>query len=248
MAPVIEFQQEIENEMAALAAADLRKAGCSGSRFTDIFGNILAQAGKDREYLVNAGMPAAKLDRYNACLVMLTYIYGTRHGATCNTERNAYFREQMTQAIVDRKRLSVVAQHLLKSCTDNTIIKNIQRQSSSSSITAVLNANIAYVAFIKEHPKRASEIRPGGVTIDQAFLTAAHNRAADLLALKEMVVKKGTQPLSEVDSLNRIVTLCRNAMTDIKKFASAAFIDDISYLKKHYRITTARSRRTKTPA
>jgi hypothetical protein len=80
----------------------------------------------------------------------------------------------------------------------------------------------------------ASQIRPGNVTIDEAYCKDADKRATELLHIKGFVVEKGVPTNAGVDRLNRIITLCRKAIADIQKWANAAFLETPEYYNEHY--------------
>lgn len=44
-----------------------------------------------------------------------------------------------------------------------------------------------------------------------------------------------------MDQLSRIITLCMNAISEIKKFASAAFFDNTEYYKTNYAVNARKA-------
>jgi hypothetical protein len=101
--------------------------------------------------------------------------------------------------------------------------------------------SVGLTSFIAQHPEQAAQIRPAGQVIDAQFLEQAKNRAVGLLAARGFVLEHGVPQNAAVDRQNRLLTLCLNAQSDIKKFAYAAFCDDIEYYNRHYASEASRS-------
>lgn len=128
---------------------------------------------------------------------------------------------------MDRKRLSVVCSHIAKVCGENKAQQNYHTISLGSGIVDTLNDNLAMVSMIREYPEIASQVKPGGFTIDETYCNEVKERAVELLMLKGVVVNRGINQNDTVDRLNRLLTLSMNVMSKIKKFAHVAFFEQI---------------------
>jgi hypothetical protein len=97
-----------------------------------------------------------------------------------------------------------------------------------------LKHNIVLVAMIGEHPELASQIKLEGVSIEKSYCDEVVSRAVEQLLLKGVIVEQGAPKNEKVNHQNRLITLCINAMREIKKFALAAFFDDQEYYNSNY--------------
>jgi hypothetical protein len=230
-----ELEQRIEAEKAALTGPDIRRSGYTASDFADTLTQLFANAKSDQQQLVAAGMSATYLDYCDALLQKLSKDLALRYGTSIDKpEERLYFDQQYSAVQKDRRYMLAVVSHIVERCGDKKVKQNYKHIVEGTSIVDTLNDCLALAVIIKKYPNFAAEIRPNGVTIDAEYSTAAENRAAELLKLKGYVVDKGLTPTDEVNQLNRIVTLCVNAQSELKKFAYAAFIDDSEHYERFY--------------
>jgi hypothetical protein len=235
MAISAEMAAIIEKEIAALNKSEYRRTGMSMNKFIGEFSGNLAQIEEDKDRLIAAGMDWSRVSKYRAELEMLSLAYGERLGATPESpEKRTAFNEQMALAEKDRKRLGVVGAHIAEKSKDTLARRNYRLIAKGSGSIDTLTDNLGLAALIRKYPNEAAEIRPGGVEISAAYLDEVTKRAVDLLQMRGFVVEKGVPQNNAVDRQNRLVTLCLNAQTYIKKYAYAAFFDTMDYYDSNY--------------
>jgi hypothetical protein len=242
MALSASLEQRIRSEMAALAPADFRKADTSIPIFIDFLSSFFATAEKDKAALIAAGLPADRLEYYPGLLEIGSITFGIRYGVATETpEQRLYFNTEYAKAQTDRRRMFIVVGHICDKVNDAALNKNYQYLKQGDSIADTLTDVLGCAPVITKYSTYASEIRPGGVLVDEAYCTAACDRAVALLKLKGFAVEKGIAPSSAVDQLSRIITLCMNAVSEIKKFASAAFFDNPDYYNTNYAVNARKA-------
>jgi hypothetical protein len=234
MALTPEITAAVENMMAGLNKDEFERPGTTQQKFLDHVLSINAQMVTDRASLVNAGFDDSKVDLYLGMQEILMITYGQRYGLTETPEQKVAFDQKFSIAEKDRKRMLIVARHIVEKTGDKKIARHYKQIVKGNSIVDTLTDNLSLGALIDQNQQISSEIKPGGIAIDTTYTANATKLAIELLAIKGFVVEKGTPVSAHVDRLNRIVTLCVRAITDIRKFAEAAFIDDPEYLRKNY--------------
>jgi hypothetical protein len=135
----------------------------------------------------------------------------------------------------------IVFRHICDKVDDPALNKNYQYLKQGDNITDTLTDILGCAPVIIKYSNYASEIRPGGVLVDEAYCNAACDRAVALLKLKGFAIEKGIAPSSAVDQLSRIMTLCSNAVSEIKKFATAACFDNTDYYDEHYAVNARKA-------
>jgi hypothetical protein len=230
-----ELELQIEAEKAALIDSDIRRSGHTASDFADILTKLFANAKSDQQQLVDAGMSATYLEYCDALLQKLSKDLAFRYGtSTEKPDERLYFEQQYSAIQKDRRYMLAVVSHIVERCGDKKIKQNYKHIVKGSSIIDSLHDCLALAVIIKKYPDFAAEIRPKGMTIDAAYCTLVENKAAELLKLKGYVVDNDLTPTDEVNQLNRIITLCVNAQSQLKKFAYAAFIDESEHYERFY--------------
>ena len=235
MAVASKMSAIIEKEIEALTRSDYRRPGTSMNKFIGEFSGLLAQAEEDRDMLVASGLDGELLPKYRALLEMLSLAYGDRLGTTPESpEQRVDFNEKMALAENDRRRLGVVGAHIAEKSNDPPARSSYRRIAKGSGSVDTLTDNLGLVTLIKEYPELAAEIKPGGVEITAAYMDEVVTRAVNLLQMRGIVVEKGVPRNEAVDRQNRLLTLCLNAQSHIKKYAYAAFFDNIEYYNSNY--------------
>jgi hypothetical protein len=242
MALTPELQTEIENEISALDKRDYRRPGTGINAFIDDYSGILAQAVRDQASLVAAGFDWSRMGKYEGYLALLSQTHGERVGTIPEApEKRAQFDENLTLAQKERRQMGIVASYIVEQSDDKDARHNYRQIAKGSGTMDILLDNIGLVALILDFPQLASQIRPGGVVIDAAYLGAASARAVELLRIKGIVVEHGTAHNALVDRQNRLLTLCLRARTDIRTYAAAAFFEDVEYYNRKYASQSSRA-------
>jgi hypothetical protein len=228
-----ELREEILREMFDLPKENLLRAGRGQQKFVNLYTNMAAQMEVDKVPLINAGLTEEKYLKYKALLDVLISCYGERHGILDTPqEKRVFFDENFKISEKDRSRMLRVAKHIVDmNPKEEKVYKHVVE--SSGYIDTLLDV-VTLKGIILKNLNYASQIRPGNVTVDEAYCIEADKRATELLHIKGFVVEKGVPVNANVDRLNRIITLCRNAIADIQKWADAAFFETPDYYDEHY--------------
>lgn len=230
-----ELTKEIEKEISGLTKSDFRRPGGSINKFIGEFSSTLAQAAEDMDMLVKTGFDASRMPKYNALLEMFSMAYGERIGSVQDTpEKRVRFDAQMALAEKDRKMLGVVCAHIAEKSGSKKAQQNYRFINKGSGIIDTLTDNLGLAALVKEFPQLAAEIKPGAYEINAKYLEEVVSRAVELLQMKGIVVEQGVPQSVAVERQNRLLTLCLNAQSYIKKYAYAAYFDNMDYYNSNY--------------
>ena len=134
----------------------------------------------------------------------------------------------------DRKRLMVVAAFIAEMSSDKSAHRNYKEMVKGGGIVDTLCDNLAGVAMVGSYPELASQIKPGGFQVTASYCAEVSKRAIEMLKLKGFVVENGVPENITVDRQNRLITLCMDALTEIRRYARAAFFDDLDYYNSNY--------------
>jgi hypothetical protein len=235
MAVSAELQKQVEDMAKTLSKADYRRASMSMNKFIGEQSSLLAQADVDQAALIAAGMDYSQMPLFRAQFEMLTLAFGDRLALVeVAPEKRVKYDELMAMANKDRKRLGVVGAHVVEQSKDRAALRNYRKIAKGSGEVDTLTDILGLVALVKEYPTHADAIKPGGTPLDTKYMADAMGRATELLGMRGIVVVKGVPQNAVVDRQNRLLTLCLNAQSYIKKFAAAAFFDNMDYYNAHY--------------
>jgi hypothetical protein len=246
MALSADLLQIIEKELETLQKEVYKRPGIAIENFIDQYGNIIARMQIDLGRLIEAGFDKENSVKYIGLHEMLILLYGERYGSVApESEESQYVKKQMALALEDKKRLLVVARHIYDIHKDSTVKKVLGKSLNGTGAVAVLTKILELVSMVRAYPQTALQIRPGGVAVDDHYCTMVTSRALELLKLQGYIVVRGVPKNVKVDRLNRIITLCIQAQTNIKKFAKAAFLYEFAYYKNNYCSITRKPPKTK---
>lgn len=238
-----ELNSIIETKIANMNHGEILRSGRSHNDFIEEFSGTLAQAQEDITELSNAGFDPSLMEEYNAILEKMVLIFGERvaaEGSVADVVKQ--FREDIPKAKDNGKTLAAVVRYLIAR-TNNTDIKKIYdiiRKGNSQIDT--LNDNIAMVNIIRKYPELSSQIKPGGISVDEAFLESVHTQALSLVALKGQADTATDDNSSNIERLNKIISLAVAAEREIKLFADLAFYKDTERYNKNYASSALRER------
>src|SRR5665647_2021869 len=120
-----ELTSEIETKIAEIKKGKYRRTGMGINNFISAFSTIIAQATKDSTKLIAAGLDSSRMPYYDAYLEMLSLTLGDRRGvAPVAEEKRSFFDQQMVLAVLDRKRLMVVAAFIAEVSGDKSARHN----------------------------------------------------------------------------------------------------------------------------
>jgi len=249
MAITPEMSTLVEQKILGVDKNLYRRSGLTINKFIEAYGIILAQTVKDLQSLTGAGFNADNIPLYNAYLEMLSLIVGEKRGTLpANQTERTDFNQKYALAQQDKKRLSIVANYIVQTISEKAINRNLKK-ADKGGIVGTLCSNLALISIVKKYPQLASQIRPGQFTVTPDYLNEVSNRAIELLGKKGFVIEQGVPKNVFVDRQNRLITLSMDAISDIRKFADAAFFANIEYYNENYaapfRRTTNNSKKTK---
>ncbi len=237
---------EIEAEIAALTPDKYRRPGISLDAFLADYGQTLAQADTDKDKLTGAKFDWTKMEKYRGYLELLTIAHGERIGlAPATIEKQPEYIAKMEIVKADRRYMSRVANHIVDVTNDKSAAHSLKAINKGSGDIDILNDIMSFIPFIKRYPDLAKQICPNCVEITDSYLDQAKDRAIELFQMRGYV--KGSPENSNVDRQNRILTLCLNAQSEIKKFADSAFCEDQDYYSANYSNYVRKSSKTPVP-
>ena len=224
---------QIEDQLAALNESQMR----SGSA-QEIIGEltlILAQIRKDQEALVNAGFPWQREQECDTLLRMLSLTNAERMVSVpeASVERKE-FKERMAAAEEDGRKMRLVISHIIDVTNDPTVKAGYKQILLGSGQVNNIQDNLASVNMIRRFPGVAPQIRPGGIAYTPDELDRIERESLELLRALGSNSGSGRPRCSAVDRQNRLITLCLDALSLIKKYARAAFINNPDYYDRYY--------------
>lgn len=235
MALTPELDSLIEQQLDAIAPEKFRRPGLSNSEYIDAFSTFITTVRRDEAALIAAGLPQEKIAYIDSLCEKLLLTFGARHSTLSETpEERKYCDEQMAIVEDERKKLLIVLDYIADYCGDPAIRRHYQFIVKGSSTVDSLTDVVLLVMNVRQFLQLASQIRPQGVLIDEAFCARAHDRAVELLGKKGIIVEKGVPKSTAVNKLNKIITLCVTTQSDVKRFAYAAFYNDKKYYEDNY--------------
>ncbi len=239
---------EIEAEIAALNPDKYRRPAMSLDAFLADYGQTLAQADTDKDKLTGAKFDWTKIEKYRGYLELLTITHGERIGLTPATiEKQPEYIAKMDIVKSDKRYMSRIANHIVDVTNDKSAAHSLKAINKGSGDIDVLNDIMSFIPFIKRYPDLAKQICPNCVEVTDSYLDQARDRAIELFQMRGYVVNKGLPENSNVDRQNRILTLCLNAQSEIKKFADSAFCENQDYYNSNYASSFRKSSKTPVP-
>ncbi len=237
-----ELRRAIRGDMDALDPEDYLRFSSTVPDGLGELSSLLAQCTKDKGALVAAGFRWERMEKYEGYLEMLLLLHGERIASIPESpeERAEYF-SLLEQAEDDRKVLRIVAHHILQETNDPKLLQIYRKVQSGAGMIDTMTDNVAFSVLIGRHMDLACEIRPGGREVTAEYLKDVTVRAKRLMRMRGLVVSDGVPRNEDVDNQNRIITLCMQAMSYIRRFARSAFYNDLDYYNSNYTKSTRRS-------
>jgi hypothetical protein len=230
-----ELSAVIEAEVSALTTDKYRRPPSSLDDFLAEYGENLAQADSDKAKLVGAKFDWAKMEKFRGYFELLTIAHGQRVGlAPATVEKQPEYIAKMDVVKSDRRYLARIAGHIVDVSNDKSAAHTYHAINKGSGDIDTLNDIMAFVPFIKRFPEYSKQICPNGKEISDSYMEEAIARAIELFQMRGYVINKGVPENVNVDRQNRLLTLCLNAQSEIKKFADSAFCEDPEYYDSHY--------------
>ena len=225
----------IEQEMAALTKGDYLRPGMGFDKHVGEFSNLLAQVKEDETLLTQAGFKFSLMSKFYGYLKMITRTHGQRVVAESDKkESRKEFNLKMPEAKDDKKLLMAVGRYIVKRTDSKEDKKVYDMVADGYGDVDTLTDNVTMVAFARKHKDLASEVRPGGKTVDDSYLDSVEEKALGLIKLRGEAITSDDDSKEQVDRQNRLMTLSINAQREIKLFAEMAFYDDTDRYDQFY--------------
>lgn len=238
-----DFLEEIQGEMAALNREEWLQSGIPFDNFVSEFSQTLAQATEDEAALSAAGFDAEQIPKYYGYLRALSSIHGERVVAEGRqAEAQAAFSEKLAAINSVVTVLLAVCRFIVRSTGNEKASRVYQLMRKGNTISDKLNDVFPMVEFIRENAKVAQHVHPGGIVVDDAYLTAAETSAAALIRLRGKALNEVNDTHIFVARQNQLLTLCIRAQRLMKLYAEMAFYDDLDYYTRHYTSDTVRKK------
>ncbi len=235
MSVASDIQEQIERSIAELPEKEYIRPSMTVDQFVAEFAGTISQAKVDREQLERSGFDWGKMILIQALYDNLLDACRDRTIALLNTPRViADFDELMQLALNDRKVLKEVASAIILEANDPNLTRLVRGWLAGNGRNKLLTCNLNLVSLINDYPSVAAWIKPGGVLVDGDFLEQAGNRAVALLRMQGLILRNGKPENAAVDRQRSLLTLCIREQKMIKRFAHAAFIDNLEYYKQYY--------------
>ncbi len=231
----IEVLLVIESEIAALTPEKYRRPAIRFDVFMDEYGKNLIQAERDKDKLIATQFDWTKMEKFRGYSELLTIAHGERIGCgAAIIKKPPEYSAKMAVVKADRRYLFRIARHIADMSNDKNVKQSYSAISKGTGELDILNDILSLVHFIRRFPEYAQEISPSGIKINEEYMDKAIGRAKEVFVLRGDVIKKGELRNKNTDRQNRILTLCLNAQSEIKKFADFAFYENPEYYRTYY--------------
>ncbi len=233
MAPTPEMFEVIKQEISLVK--EIKEPGMGFDPFSGEYARYMAQMKIDKDALMIAAMKETLMEKFNAYYYVLT----NEHALRLVTEGTGSpelieFAEKYKFSTLYRDSLLSVLQFIMDEI-ENTAIKAAYRKIMKGDGTqAKLNDVISLATLVEQYLDLAAEIKPGGVTIDKAYLDLVRAHTYEMLELHALVQSTAPDRSVHVATQNKLITLCLKAETKLKRYAKAAFVVNKDYYDEHY--------------
>lgn len=230
-----EIEMEIENDAKALKTDEFLHPQTGVNEFQQDFTNLLGRVTEDKDHFEATGYDVGKMYKNYCLLEKLSLCHGKRISVeVVPAENDQKYTSGMEQARINRKVLAAAAKFVSNNTDSNEVKKAVNAMKTGNTDIEVLTYNIAGVNFARNHMDLVSKIRPGKVTIDEAFLQRVESEAVELTKLKGATTVSEDKPDQSIDYQKRILTLCVKAYREIKQYAEMAFLFESDHYSKYY--------------
>lgn len=212
-----------------------RSTGMSFDNFVKEFARYLAQADKDKEALLGAKFVWEDKELYNDYLYVLTDERAIRivaEGKKTAIQEELTGRMKIMKLYLDT--LIKVCKFIKKRTRNSAFAVSFNLIENGSSTITILNNIIGLVELIETEPALAARIAPGSVDITPEYLALVKSDARHCITLYAAVNSSESERSIQVAVVNRLITLCLDAIDEIIEYADAAFITNRAYFKEHY--------------
>jgi hypothetical protein len=185
--------------------------------------------------LVAAGFDWSLMEKFNGYFEELLLAHGDRTTSLPQSpEERKIYDTNLELALDERKVCRLIMEHIVESINDDKLKQIYNKIQNGSGVIDTLSDNISFTSIIPRYMELATQIRPGGKVVTVEYLEEAKKRAVMLLKMRGIVVENGVPKDDTVEYQNRIITLCVKALAYIRKFARAAFYNDIPHYNRYY--------------
>ena len=223
----------IEIELEILGVVTIKRPGTGHTDFMTEYSRALAQTTIDRIPLENTKFDFTKMEKFEAYLELLSYAMSDK-GVSFGVKGDAQVNLDQVMEIVNDKR-----KVLLK------FVKFIFEENQSSEVRQAYeyikrgrgdidsaNDCIMMVSFARKNMEYAKKIAPLGQEINEALLQVVESAAITVLKAKGVSIATSSDSTKLVERQDRIISLCCDALTYIRRYADKAFEQE--YYDQYY--------------
>lgn len=199
------------------------------------FAHLMQQMKIDWNMLQATGMSMTLRQKYECYLFLskgkqIEALSKNRNALTFSDEYN----EKMATAEVYLQSLILVIYHIIDTTNDETILNHFKSIKKRSSTVQKLHNIIDYLAIVERHLDKATDIKPGGVTIDITYIYRVRTEIYSLLQLHALHYSEYCEIKNRDNTRQSLVALMIQAEKKLKQYGRAAFLLERDYYNQHY--------------
>lgn len=203
--------------------------------FADRLARVLAQAEVDKDKLIFANFNWEKKELYETRFTMLNEAHAKRVAAEGKgyTPQNE-FAEKVRKMEMYSETMVLRLQYISKETGDKTIDAALHEIRKGRSQRDIIRDVLALTSVVGEHLDFEGGVFPNGMNVNAEYLEMVATEAEALLHTAGDIKTVKSPRKILVERQRKLITLCQDAITDIKFFAKGAFNTNKQYYKDHY--------------
>ncbi len=226
-----ELRATIEADIQAVS--DIRSVSMKMHDFIHRLNGYAAQIVIDKEQLTKTGYNQNKEVYFITLIDMITETHADRNAAEGKGTREQ-FRATMDQMRLYRTVLILVTEHIIDKTGNEEIKTALKKIRSDHTNLDILHDILALASILNDHWELADDFTPGGVEVNDEYLHIVTIKVEALLKHEGKPNQKSSERAMLVLKQDKLITLCLNAIDEIKKYAKGTFFMDMPYFRKHY--------------
>lgn len=203
--------------------------------FADRLARVLAQAEVDKEKLIVANLEWDKKRLYDMRFTMLNEVHAERIAAEGKgyTAQNE-FSEEVKKMEMYSECMELRLEYIYNQTKDPRIKAALRKINSGHTQRDTIRDVLSLAVVAREHLDFEGGVRPNGTDINEAYLDMI-SRDAEALLHTAGDIKTVKSPRGIlVQRQKGLITLCHEAIVDIKFYAKGAFNMDKQYYRDNY--------------
>lgn len=201
----------------------------------DRFSRMVAQVDVDKDALITTNFDWTKQSYYNALSI---YLYETHAERTAAEGKGpgAQLREHMPKFNTIHKKLSLVCNFAIEKTGNQNLQTAYNKIKEKGNNLDTLQDILALAVVLRDFIDIVAAFTPGGTLVNDEYLDTVTKEVEDLLQENGETNNSGTERGKLVDKQRRLITLCLDAIDEIRIYAEGTFYDNMDYFKQHYQI------------